>query len=168
MKLPPPTDENGHLNVVIETPRGSRNKYKYDEATGLFMLGKILPTGSVFPVDFGFVPGTKAADGDPLDVMVYTEDALMAGCLAQCRPIGIIEVEQSKNGKQVRNDRIVAIPVLSKVYEHIHLIDELPKVLVKEWVTFFAYYQQMNGNSFRVLDIKDGNAAMEAVSKSIS
>lgn len=166
MKLPP-TDESGQLNVVIETPRGSRNKYKYDEATGLFTLGKILPAGSIFPIDFGFVPGTRAADGDPLDVMVYTEDALVTGCLAQCRPIGIIEVEQNKNGKQVRNDRVVAIPVLSKVYEHIRLIDELPKVLVKEWVTFFAYYQQMNGNSFRVLDIKDGNAAMEAVSKSI-
>lgn len=168
MKLPPPTDENGYLNVVIETPRGSRNKYKYDEATGLFILGKILPAGSVFPVDFGFVPGTKAQDGDPLDVMVYTEDSLVTGCLTQCRPIGIIQVEQSKNGKQVRNDRVVAIPVLSKVYEHIRLIDELPKALVKEWVTFFAYYQQMNGNSFRVLDIKDGDAGMEAVKKSIS
>lgn len=168
MKLPPPTDENGYLNVVIETPRGSRNKYKYDEATGLFILGKILPAGSFFPVDFGFVPGTKAEDGDPLDVMVYTEDALVTGCLAQCRPIGIIQVEQSKNGKQVRNDRVVAIPTLSKVYEHIRVIDELPKALVKEWVTFFAYYQQMNGNSFRVLDIKDGDAAMEAVKKSIS
>ncbi len=100
--------------------------------------------------------------------MVYTEDTLVTGCLAQCRPIGIIEVEQSKNGKPVRNDRVVAIPVLSKVYEPIRLIDELPKVLVKEWVTFFAYYQQMNGNSFRVLDIKDGNAAMEAVRKIIS
>src|ERR1043166_1586158 len=97
------------VNAVIETPKGSRVKYSYDEETGLLRLKKALPEGMVFPFNFGFIPGTKAEDGDPLDVLIVNEEALVPGCLVEARPIAVIEAKQGKKGgKQVRNDRLVA------------------------------------------------------------
>ncbi|HEY1403173.1 MAG TPA: inorganic diphosphatase, partial [Pyrinomonadaceae bacterium] len=82
------------LRVVIETPRGSRNKYDYDAELGLFKLGGVLPAGAVFPFDFGFVPRTTGGDGDPLDVLVIMDEAAFAGCLVEARLLGVIEATQ--------------------------------------------------------------------------
>ena len=87
------------LDVIIETPKGSRNKLKYEPENRKFKLSKIMPEGMMFPYDFGFVPGTKAEDGDPLDVLVLTDDALFPGCLVDCLLIGLIEAEQEENNK---------------------------------------------------------------------
>jgi inorganic pyrophosphatase len=77
-----PFDEKGKcLNVVVETPKGSRVKYAYDLESGFFILSKALPEGMVFPFNFGFVPNTLAPDGDPLDVLVLNEEPLISGCL---------------------------------------------------------------------------------------
>ena len=83
-------------NVVIETPRGSRNKYRYDDDLGLFMLGGVLPAGAVFPFDFGFIPSTCGEDGDPLDVLVLLDDYAFAGCLVPSRLVGVIEASQTE------------------------------------------------------------------------
>src|SRR5262249_11212882 len=98
---------SGLVNVVIEAPRGSRNKYKYDERHGLFRLSKVLPLGACFPYDFGFIPSTRAEDGDPVDVLVLTEEPAFAGCVLPVRLLGVIEAEQTEGGKTVRNDRLV-------------------------------------------------------------
>src|SRR5207248_11642367 len=82
------------LNVVIETPRDCRNKYKYDEQYGLFKIRKVLPAGSAFPYDFGFIPNTLADDGDPLDVLLLMDEPAYPGCLIQARVLGLIEAEQ--------------------------------------------------------------------------
>ncbi|HMG83849.1 MAG TPA: inorganic diphosphatase [Ferruginibacter sp.] len=84
------------INVVIETPKGSAQKYDYDKKTGFFKLEKILPAGMVFPYDFGFIPDTKGEDGDPLDVLVFSEFCSFPGCMIECRLIGGIKAEQSK------------------------------------------------------------------------
>ena len=76
------------ISITIEIPRGSRNKLKYEPAKKMYSLSKILPEGMVFLYDFGFVPGTKAADGDPLDVLVLIDGPLFPGCLVECRLIG--------------------------------------------------------------------------------
>jgi inorganic pyrophosphatase len=87
------------ISVTIETPRGSRNKLKYEPAKNLYSLSKILPDGMVFPYDFGFVPGTKAEDGDPLDVPVLTDEPLFPGCLVACTLVGVIELRQEESRK---------------------------------------------------------------------
>ena len=97
------------LQVIIETPKGSRNKYAFDEGQGVFLLKKVLPAGMAFPYDFGFVPSTRAEDDDPVDVLVLMDEPAFVGCLLQCRIIGIIEGEQGKKKEHERNDRIVAI-----------------------------------------------------------
>src|SRR5579883_2090656 len=76
---------SGHLNVIVDTPRGSRNKYKYDEQYNIFRLQHILPVGMTFPYDFGYLPSTRGDDGDPLDVLVMVDEATFAGCLVSAR-----------------------------------------------------------------------------------
>ncbi len=86
--LIPLHNKDGGINVIIETPKGFRNKYAYDEEFGLIALTKTLPAGSSFPFDFGFIPQTKGGDGDPLDVLVIMEEPAFAGCLVNCRILG--------------------------------------------------------------------------------
>src|ERR1044071_8032796 len=105
------------VKVIVETPRGSAEKYEYDEELKLFVMKKILPAGIVFPYDFGFFPNTKGGDGDPVDVLVMCEFKSFPGCIMNCRIIGALLAEQkSKKGKE-RNDRFFAVPVLSKLFQ---------------------------------------------------
>lgn len=97
------------LRVVIETPKGSRNKFAFDHDEHIFELKKVLPAGMAFPYDFGFVPSTKADDGDPVDVLVLMDEPAFPGCVLTCRTIGVIEGEQGDKKDKERNDRIVAI-----------------------------------------------------------
>src|SRR5437016_3453092 len=100
------------VNIVIETPKGSRVKYGYDEKTGMLELKQALPEGMVFPFNFGFIPGTTAEDGDPLDVLVLNEEALIPGCLVKARLIAIIAAEQKeRDGEKTRNDRLIAMAI---------------------------------------------------------
>src|SRR5712672_4842173 len=104
-----PVDEKDEeiIKVVIETPKGSRNKYAFDQDEKAFTLKKVLPAGMAFPYDFGFVPSTLAEDGDPLDVLVLMDEPAFPGCVLSCRPIGVIEGEQGKKKNKERNDRII-------------------------------------------------------------
>src|SRR5262244_2461710 len=100
-----------YVNAVIETPKGSRTKFKYDEELGLFMFDKALPIGQSFPFDFGFLPSTKGDDGDPIDILVLADEPTFVGCLIRAKLLGVIEAEQTENGKTERNDRLIATPI---------------------------------------------------------
>src|SRR5437588_5826940 len=103
------SDVSSRIDVIIETPKGSRNKIKYDPSTRKFKLSKVMPEGMMFPYDFGFVPSTKAEDGDPLDVLVLTDEPLFSGCLVECTLIGALKAEQKEEGQKNRNDRLIAV-----------------------------------------------------------
>src|SRR6201998_3654907 len=103
------SDDKQLLRVVIETPKGSRNKFAFDPDERIFELKKVLPAGMTFPYDFGFAPSTKADDGDPVDVLVLMDEPAFPGCVLFCRPIGVIEGEQGDKKDKERNDRIIAI-----------------------------------------------------------
>src|ERR1044071_385417 len=106
-KLKPFNRKSGNLNVVIDTPKGSRNKYAFDFKIDAYKLKTVLPHGTVFPFDFGSIPGTVAEDGDPLDVLV--DEPVFIGCLVETRLLGVIEAEQTEAGKTERNDRLIAV-----------------------------------------------------------
>ena len=91
---PADSDDGQLLRVVIETPKGSRNKFAFNAKERIFELKKVLPSGMTFPYDFGFVPSTLAGDGDPIDVLVLMDEPAFPGCALSCRPIGVIEGEQ--------------------------------------------------------------------------
>ena len=156
------------LNVVIETPQGSRGKYAYDETSGLFELSKIMPAGMEFPYDFGFVPGTEAEDGDPLDVLVFLNVCVPVGCLLRCRPIGVIEAKQTEdNGKTTRNDRIVAVPIESHGNSHsdVKSLKEVNKELLKELEQFFINYNSIRGVKFKLLGCRGPKTALALIKK---
>src|SRR5687767_2473398 len=90
--------EGKTVNVIVETPKGSRNKFKFDEESGCFILGSVLPAGYTFPFDFGYVPGTLAEDGDPVDVLLLMDQPAFPGCLVRARLIGVLEAKQCKDG----------------------------------------------------------------------
>src|ERR1700682_306163 len=112
--MKPVDSKSGYLNVIIETPKGSRNKFKYNEEHGLFMFDKALPIGQSFPFDFGFLPSTIGEDADPLDVAVLTNEPTFVGCLVVAKLLGVIEADQTADGKTNRNDRFVAVPIEAK------------------------------------------------------
>jgi len=137
-------------NVVIETPKGSRNKFTYDHALNLFRLGKQLPSGAVFPFDFGFVPSTISGDGDPLDVIVLLDAPTFPGCLVGVRLLGVIEATQtSRLGQTVDNPRLIAVAVKSVEHREIHRLRDLPGSIVDEIAHFFVSYNQAAGKRFR-------------------
>jgi inorganic pyrophosphatase len=151
------------LRVVIETPKGSRNKFAFDSDEHIFELKKVLPTGMTFPYDFGFVPSTKADDGDPIDVLVLMDEPAFPGCVLLCRPIGVIEGEQSDNKNKERNDRILAIQKDAHSWADIKTIDDLGIQFCRELEEFFVNYHRLSGKQYRVLGLQGPDKARKLV-----
>jgi inorganic pyrophosphatase len=149
-KLSPRGDERHTLRVVIETSRGSRNKYSYDSKERVFVLKKVLPEGHVFPFDFGFIPRTRGEDGDPLDVLVMMDEPAFAGCVVECRLIGVLRAKQTKKGKMVRNDRFIAVAETSLNFKRIADIDDIEPDMLEQIQHFFVSYNEESGKKFKV------------------
>ena len=143
--------ETRDVNVIIDTPKWSRNKFKYDEEYGLFKLGGVLPAGAVFPFDFGFVPSTMGGDGDPLDVLVLMDDPAFVGCLVPARLIGVIRAEQTEKGETTRNDRLIAVAADSRNHRKVRSLGKLSENLVDEIEHFFISYNEIKGKQFKPL-----------------
>jgi len=112
LKLPTWSDDD-FVHVVVETPRGARAKLKFDPQLKTFVLSKSLLLGLTYPYDWGFVPSTRAEDGDPLDVMVIHDAATTPGLVLKCKVIGVLKTLQKEKGEKTRNDRIFAVPAES-------------------------------------------------------
>ena len=160
-----PQDSNNKqmLRVVIETPKGSRNKFAFDADQHIFELKKVLPAGMTFPYDFGFIPTTKADDGDPIDVLVLMDEPAFPGCVLTCRPIGVIEGEQGEKKRKERNDRIVAIEQDAHSWADVRRIDDLGKQFQQELEEFFVNYHELSGKPYRVLGVKGPNQVRKLV-----
>ena len=141
--------KKGICRVIIETPKGSRNKFDYDPDAEIFMLGGLLPEGMMFPFDFGFVPSTLGEDGDPLDVMVLMDAPAHVGCLIQVRIIGIIEAEQSEGGETERNDRLLGVAIHSYDHQDLNSIDDVSKTLLDQVEAFFISYNKQRGKKIQ-------------------
>jgi inorganic pyrophosphatase len=136
--------------AIIETPKGCRNKFDYDPDSGLFMLGGLLPEGMMFPFDFGFIPSTLGEDGDPLDILVLMDAPAHVGCLIEVRIIGIIEAEQSDEGKTESNDRLLGVAIHSYDHEGLETINDVTKTLLDQLEQFFISYNKQRGKKFKV------------------
>ncbi len=151
-KLNPFDEETEELNVIIDTPKDSRNKYKYDEKLGLFKLSGVLAVGHSFPYDFGFIPQTLGGDGDALDVLVLMDEPAFVGCLVRSRLVGVIEAEQTeRDGKTERNDRLIGVAADSIIHADIKTINDLNKTLVDQIEHFFISYNEAKGKKFKSL-----------------
>jgi len=155
--------DDNTVRVVVETPKGSRNKYAFDVEEKVFTLKKVLPAGMAFPYDFGFIPSTTAEDGDPVDVLVLMDEPAFAGCVLACRPIGVLEGEQKVGKKKVRNDRIVAVEQDNHSYAAVKHIDDLGKPFVRELEKFFVNYHKLTGKQYKILDVRGPREARRRI-----
>jgi inorganic pyrophosphatase len=160
--------KKGMVNVIIETPRGSQNKFDYEPDLKIFKLNKTLPMGTVFPFDFGFVPGTIGQDGDPLDILVIMDQPAYPGTYVVCRLIGALLAKQKeKDGKVVENDRLVGVSDCSILYADIKTPQELNKAMITEIENFFIDYNKHEGKEFTPTGWIDSIAAMQLIQKSV-
>lgn len=144
---------SGTITAIIETPKGSGYKYNYDFVSGYFKLSKVMPAGLVFPFDFGYIPETIGEDGDPVDVLVISEWQTFMGCAVDCRIIGGIKAsQQERDGERMRNDRIIAVPIVSVQYAAVKSMRDLPKGMIDELEKFFKNYNDQAGKSFIPLE----------------
>ena len=151
------------ITAIVETPKGSAEKYNYDAENKWFKLKKILPAGMVLPFDFGFIPGTQGGDGDPLDIIIISEFKSFPGCAMECRIIGAITAEQTEKGKTVRNDRFFAIPEASQFFAGVKSMADLSKDMVDELEKFFINYNELEGKKFKPIKRLNAQQAMKLI-----
>src|SRR5689334_208223 len=163
-KLRPFDPKSGNLNVVIDTPKGSRNKYAFDFEIDGYKLKSVLPHGNVFPFDFVSIPNTVAEDGDPLDVLVLMDEPVFIGCLVETRLLGVIEAEQTEDGKTERNDRLIGVAAESHTDGTLKSLKKLDSKLVDEIEHFFVSYNDARGKKFKPT-ARRGPAAAERLIK---
>jgi len=163
--LKPLDQSNGIIQVIIETPKGSRNKFAFDAKQNIFTVKAVLPAGMSFPYDFGFLPRTLAADGDPIDVLLLMDEPAFPGIAVRARLIGIIEGEQTSGKKKIRNDRLIAVAEMNHEYAYLKKLDDLPKKFLRELEEFFVNYHRLQGKEYRLLGCKKVDAAMRMIRK---
>ena len=144
--------ETGDRIVVIETPRDSRVKIDYDPKRNIFHVHHLLAAGLAFPADFGFIPRTKAADGDPLDVLVLSDQPGYPGLVLSIRLLGVLEAEQTEKSKTFRNDRLIARAVESFHFGQAETLSDLSKEILDQFENFFVTYNRLRGKKFRPLN----------------
>src|SRR5262245_41531382 len=141
------------IQVVIESPRGSTSKFKYDAARGVMTLSRPLTSGLAYPHDWGFVPSTHAPDGDPLDCMVMWDGRSYPGVVLTCRSIGVLRVEQTSRGtrRRERNDRLVALPTQTPRCESVRTVFDIDERIRQELEQFFLSAVAFEGKDLKIL-----------------
>jgi inorganic pyrophosphatase len=130
---------------------------------GIFILKGVLPIGSNFPFDFGFLPSTLGSDGDPLDILLLMDEPAFPGCLIPSRLIGVIEAEQTENNKVIRNDRLIGVADKSALHKDIKSLNDLNKNLLPEIEHFFISYNKMRGKEFKPLGENEPQKAIALI-----
>jgi inorganic pyrophosphatase len=164
--LKPLISDDELVQVIIETPANSRNKFAFDPAQGIFALKKVLPAGMVFPYDFGFLPRTIAPDGDPIDVLLLMDEPAFPGCAVRSRLIGVIEGQQLDGKKKVRNDRLVAVAEANHMYANVRNMKDLPRKWLEELQVFFVNYHNLEGKKYELLGCRGSATAFNLIRKS--
>jgi inorganic pyrophosphatase len=154
------------IEVIVETPKGSRHKYKYDKKKDRLIASKCLASGLAFPYDFGYIPDTEGDDGDPLDVMIISEESLLPGSSVECEILCSIEAEQtSADGKTVRNDRILVAPKFTINDDTDVSSNNLSKKKIKQIEDFFINYNKEDGKKFECLGLLDAKTTWKKIKK---
>ncbi len=157
-----------HIHAIVETPKGCAAKYNFDEESQMFKLKKILPEGLGFPFHFGFIPFTKAEDGDPVDVLILMDEPSWPGCVIECKMLGVIEAEQTENGETARNDRMIASAAASNRYKEIKSIFALDAYLIDEIINFIVSYNRLEKKEFKVIGRQGPQHAISLIKKQMT
>lgn len=168
LDIPPRDEKTGLVNVVVDTPGGSRNKYKIDEKLEVLKLSRILPEGHSFPFDFGSIPRTRAEDGDALDVMVLIDEPTFPGCLLRVRLIGVMAGRQTEKGKTIRNDRLLAVPETKVNKPAVRDIADVDPERIRQIQHFFVSYNLAQGRRYKPRRPQGPKAAERRLAQAIA
>jgi inorganic pyrophosphatase len=162
LHLPLGERQPDEINVVIEIPEGSRNKYEYDKGFDVFRLDRALHSSVYYPGDYGFAPQTLALDGDPLDVLVLVLEPTFPSCLVLARPIGLLEMTDGDK----EDDKILAVPVGEPSFEEIHNYTQIFPHLLRKISHFFETYKALEGKATKIGAWRDAAYARRVVAES--
>jgi inorganic pyrophosphatase len=161
LSLPVGDAAPNEVNAVIEIPRGNTNKYEYDKQLHVFRLDRNLYSAVHYPGDYGFIPSTLAADGDPLDVLVLVDAPSFTGCVMTVRPIGVLKmIDQGKE-----DEKILALGLDNPIYKGVTEYSELYPHLLREIEHFFSVYKELEAKTTRIAGWEDAARARQIVSE---
>ena len=159
----PPDD----INVLIEIPIGGEPiKYELDKASGTLFVDRFLYTSMRYPGNYGFVPHTLSEDGDPIDVLVANTRAIVPGAVINCRPVGVLKMEDEKGG----DEKVVAVPssALTRRYEKVQNVSDLPEITLEQIAHFFQHYKDLEKTKWsRLVGWGDANEARTMIVQAI-
>jgi inorganic pyrophosphatase len=163
----PPFDDDGNLNMVVETPRGSAVKLKYEPKSKVFMVSRSLVLGLAYPFDWGFIPGTKSEDGDPLDALAVHDSSTYPGVVLPCRALGVVDVSQKgKNGRE-ENPRLIVMPSWHERMGEFEKASGLPRRLREEIEQFFVSATFFTGKDPKIEGWRGPKAALGVVKRTM-
>jgi inorganic pyrophosphatase len=145
--LPAGTDLPAVVHAIIEIPKGSRNKYEIDKETGLIRLDRYLYSASHYPGDYGFIPQTLAADGDPLDILVMVNEPTFPGCLIETRVVGMFRMRD----RGIEDFKVLGVPHSDPLFADYKTRDDVPHHFLREVEHFFGTYKQLEGVTIETL-----------------
>lgn len=151
------------VDAVVEIPQDARAKYELDKETGLLRLDRVLFTPMHYPANYGFLPQTLCGDGDPLDILIYSQVTLVPMCLVQARPVGVIRLLDG--GEE--DDKIIAVADKDVSMNHVQALEDMPEYLVKELTIFFEDYKKLEGKTVEILGVDGKEAAWKAIEESM-
>ena len=151
------------FNVIIEIPKGSKNKYEIDKKTGLIKLDRAMKSAQDYPFDYGFAPKTLWEDGDALDVVVLSTYPISSGILVVVRPVGVMRMIDGGEG----DDKIIAVPVEDPRWEEVKVLEDVNKHQLKEIQHFFETYKTIEKKQVSISGFEGKDEAIAAVEKSV-
>ncbi len=162
-ELPPGPQLPEIIYVVVEIPKRSRNKFEYDEAGGFIKLDRVLYSSLHYPGDYGFIPRTLDDDGDPLDVLVMTNEPTFPGCVIEARPVGVFRMLD----RGVPDAKILAVPATDPLYDTTHELADVPPHFLEEVRHFFSVYKDLQHMRVETVGWEDRTAALAEVERAI-
>ncbi|MCB0330079.1 MAG: inorganic diphosphatase [Bdellovibrionales bacterium] len=145
--------------VLVEIPKGSRNKYEFDKEANVIKFDRMLFSSVQYPTDYGFIPDTLASDGDPLDALVLVWEPTFPGCLIETKPLGVFKMRDEKGD----DEKILTVPVSDPLWNHLNTLKDAPPHLVKEIEHFFSIYKQLEGKEVEVIGWEDRDEAIKVI-----
>jgi inorganic pyrophosphatase len=158
------TEGEAGVPVVVEIPKGSRNKYELDHETGRIRLDRMLFSPVHYPTDYGFVPGTLAEDGDPLDALVLLGEPTFPGCLIETRVVGMLDMADDKG----RDQKLLVVPLTDPQWNHIVAFEEVAPHLLREIEHFFTVYKQLEDKTVEVFGWRDAATGRQVLEEAIA
>jgi inorganic pyrophosphatase len=162
-QLAPGPDPPRVVYAIVEIPKGGRNKYEYDPKLGLFRLDRVLYSAVHYPAAYGFIPGTRAEDGDPMDILVMTNEPTVTGCLIEARPVGLLRMQDEEG----RDEKVLAVPIIDPFFNEIQELDHVAPHFLREVEHFFDIYKELEGKRVKTLGWETREAAEGAINASI-